>query len=98
LPDEQLRKEIREALVYKARRRKKETTQEPKAEKEAVELEGSFNPAGQTPAVTERIDRIKSQLAGRALDPEQARRMLEKIHEIREKLRNRSKDGSKKKG
>ena len=96
LPDEQLRKEVREALVYKPRGRKKKATEEPKAEKEAVELEDSFDPSGQTCTVTERIDRVKSQLAGRTLDPEQARRMLEKIHEIRQKLRDDGKERRKK--
>lgn len=47
-------------------------------------------------ATSERIQEIKKRIAGRTMNPEKAKRMLEKIHEIREKLKSDEKDRNKK--
>jgi hypothetical protein len=95
LPDEQLRKEIRESLMWEPRK-KRAKTNEQNAVEEPVELEASFSPELQVPSTVERIDRIKKEVASREISPEQARRMLDKIHEIREQLRSGEKGRRKK--
>lgn len=95
IPDEQLRKEIRENLTYEPRRRKKTGKQKKVIEKPS-ELKESFSPPQDVRTASERINDMKRQVAGREINPEQARKILEKIHEIREKLRNDGKDRSKK--
>jgi hypothetical protein len=97
IPDEQLRKEIRENLTYEPRRRKKRGKQKKTIEKSS-ELEESFSPPQEVRTASERINDMKRQVAGREINPEQAHKILEKIHEIREKLRSDEKDRPKKKG
>ena len=97
ITDPQLRREIREALMYEPRRREKKMDKQKKAAEKSVEPEESFNPPQQVRTALERIDDMKRQVAGREISPEQTRKMLEKIHEIREKLRGNEKDQRKKK-
>lgn len=47
-------------------------------------------------ATSERIQEIKKRITGRTMNPEKAKRMLEKIHEIREKLKSDEKDRNRK--
>jgi len=47
-------------------------------------------------ATSERIEEIKKQIAGRAMNPEKAQRMLEKIRQIREKLKSDEKNRNRK--
>ncbi|GEM_PF-2146367 len=49
-------------------------------------------------ATSERIQEIKKRITGRTMNAEKAKRMLEKIHEIREKLRSDEKDRNRKRG
>ena len=98
VPDPQLRKEIREALMYEPRRRQKKTGKQRKAVEKSVEPEESFSPPQQVRTAVDRIDDMKRQVAGREISPEQRRKVLEKIHEIREKLGDHEKDRRKKKG
>jgi len=94
--DPELRREIREALAIEPRKQpekmsRKRTTKKPL---DREELPGG---SGQARTASERIQDMQRQVASRELDPEQTRRMLETIHEIREKLRGGDK-GRRRKG
>jgi len=89
--DVQLRKKISDALMCESRKLQEEMSKEIEWV-ESPEVEESFSPPEQVPTTLERIENIKKQLAVRKISSEQARLMLEKIHEIRVKLREEAKD------
>ncbi|MGD0978783.1 MAG: hypothetical protein ABR962_06530 [Candidatus Bathyarchaeia archaeon] len=101
--DPQLRREIRETLMIEPRRQAEKIERRKKTmKKPAARGESPSRPA-QAITVSERIGDMKRQMVGREMDAEQAQKMLDKIHQIREKLESdgkgrRRKGGSKAQG
>jgi hypothetical protein len=90
-----LRKMIREEMT-KSRRQPKENLIE-KGETEPVDTKEPSNvPTQNVHTASDRIIDMKKQLADHKLNAEQRQKFLEKIREIREKLRNDDKDRRKK--
>ena len=86
ITDPRLRNDIQKTLIVRPhepstiKNRKKSTARHTSAKEEPpIEIAPS--------ATSERIQEIKKQIIGQAMNPEKARKMLEKIHEIREKLK-----------
>jgi hypothetical protein len=86
--DPQLRRDIQEALIVRPRRqadekdgRRKSTVKEKPAAKEEP-------PEPAASATLGKIEELKKQVAGRYIDADQAQKMLNKVHRIREKLKS----------
>jgi hypothetical protein len=95
--DPQLRREIRETLMAEPRRQAEKIERRKKTmKKPAARGESPSRPA-QATTVSERIGDMKRQIVGREMDAEQAQKMLDKIHQIREKLKSDDK-GRRRKG
>jgi hypothetical protein len=84
----QLRKEIREALMVEPRKQAEKIDRRKKTKKKPLARGESPSKPEQARTVSERIDDIKRQIVGRDIDAEQAQEMLNKIHQIREKLKS----------
>jgi hypothetical protein len=93
--DPRLRNEIQEALIISPHKRSSSKKRNTLTVNHTAAQEEP--PIEQAPsATTERIEEIKKRITDRAMNPEKALRMLEKIHEIREKLKNPEKDKNRK--
>jgi hypothetical protein len=93
--DPRLRNEIQEALIISPHKRSSSKKRNRLTiNNTAVQEEPPIEHAPS--ARSERIEEIKKRITDRAMNPEKALRMLEKIHEIREKLKNPEKDKNRK--
>jgi hypothetical protein len=95
--DPQLQKEIKEALMNEPRKQAEKTDRRKKTTKKPLARGESPSRPAEARTVSERIDDMKRQMAGREMDAEQAQEMLKKIHQIREKLKRNGK-GRRRKG
>ncbi|HVP16577.1 MAG TPA: hypothetical protein VMT42_04350 [candidate division Zixibacteria bacterium] len=86
--DPQLREEIREALMVEPRKQAEKTDRRKKTTKKLPDKRESPSRPAQARTVSERIGDMKRQIAGREMDAAQAQKMLNKIHQIREKLKS----------
>lgn len=84
----QLRREIREALMSEPREQAEKIGRRKKTMKKSVARGESPSRPAQAATVSERIGDMKRQIVGRDVDAEQAEKMLNKIHQIREKLKS----------
>ncbi len=91
IADPQLRKEIREALMNEPRKQVEKIEGRKKTRKNPFAKEESPARLAQATTVSERIGDIKEQIVGRDMDPKHAQEMLNKIHQIREKIRSNEK-------
>ncbi|HVP17105.1 MAG TPA: hypothetical protein VMT42_07045 [candidate division Zixibacteria bacterium] len=91
-----LRDEIQKTLMIRPHKRsrsnegRKNTTLNDTAAQEEPRIEYAAS------GTSERIETIKKHIAGQAMNPEKAHKMLEKIHQIREKLKSDEKDRNRK--
>ena len=93
--DPRLRNEIQETLIVSPHKRS--------ISKNRKRLPANLTAAQEEPtieyaasATSERILEIKKRITGRAMNLEKTKKMLEKIHEIREKLKNPEKNQNRK--
>ena len=93
----ELRREIRETLMSEPREQTEKIGRRKKTMKKPVARGESPSRPAQAATVSERIGDMKRQMVGRDVDAEQAQKMLNKIHQIREKLRSDHK-GRRRKG
>jgi hypothetical protein len=93
--DPRLRGEIQETLIVTAHERSSHKNRKGSiANNIATQEEPPMEIAAS--ATSERIQEIKKRITGRTMNPEKAKRMLEKIHEIREKLKSDEKERNRK--